>query len=364
MKTLSKLSAAALCAVLLLSGCTAVTPGGMLSSTLSDPLTAASQAESTPAEDSQSEPQSQGSHNPLTGENTLAASAVGKRPVAIMVSNIKKSLPQYGISRADICYEVLAEGGITRIMALFADAGNIPTVGPVRSVRDYYVDLAAPYDALFVHFGGSPKGYDVIENRGIDDIDGITQENAFMQDTALAAQKGREHSFFVTASTLQKGISQKGYSTSGQAEDAFQFAPSADGATKGDLDAKTITVPYSGYCTASFSYDASSGKYLKSQFGQAHMDGGNGQQVAVKNVIVIETACTPIAGDDSGRIQVNLSYGSGYYAAGGKAAKISWKKGSYQNPLVLTGPDGSEISVAPGNTWVCVVNEGNDVSFS
>ena len=137
--------------------------------------------------------------NPLTGLNDLAPSASGKRPVTVMVSNIKIALPQYGLSKADICYEVLAEGGITRIMAVFADKNNIPKTGPVRSVRDYYVDLTEGMDGILVHFGGSPKGYSVIESYGTDDVDGMTASAAFEQDAALASSKGREHSFFTSS---------------------------------------------------------------------------------------------------------------------------------------------------------------------
>lgn len=356
MKTPLKLCLAALSAALLLTGCSSVSPDESSSGGTAPVSSAAQQPVSSASP--------QGNFNPLTGEHNLPDAAVGKRPVSIMVSNIKKALPQYGLSKADICYEVLAEGGITRIMAVFSDYQNIPTVGPVRSVRDYFVDLAAPHNTIFAHFGGSPKGYEVIKSRDIDNIDGITLLSAFQQDKQLAASKGREHSFFMTASTLKKGLDKKKYTTSGETPAAFKFADSPANATMGSETAGTIKVPYSGYCTATFDYDAATGKYKKEEFGAKHMDAGAGKQIAVQNVIVVKTSCTPVPGDKSGRIQVALSSGSGYYFTGGKATPINWKKGSYQKPFVFTDKSGNEISVAPGQTWVSVVSSGNTVSYS
>ena len=258
MKTPLKLCLAALSAALLLTGCSSVSPDESSSGGTAPVSSAAQQPVSS------SSPQ--GNFNPLTGEHNLPDAAVGKRPVSIMVSNIKKALPQYGLSKADICYEVLAEGGITRIMAVSSDYQIIPTVGPVRSVRDYFVDLAAPHNTIFAHFGGSPKGYEVIKSRDIDNIDGITLLSAFQQDKQLAASKGREHSFFMTASTLKKGLDKKKYTTSGETPAAFKFADSPANATMGSETAGTIKVPYSGYCTATFDYDAATGKSLLQSF--------------------------------------------------------------------------------------------------
>jgi len=108
-----------------------------------------------------------GEFNPLSGEYNLSKDAVGKRPVGIMVNNIKISLPQRGISQADLCYEVLAEGGITRILALFPDINKIPDTGSVRSARDYYIDLAVSHNSIFVHFGGSPTALKTIKEKKI-----------------------------------------------------------------------------------------------------------------------------------------------------------------------------------------------------
>lgn len=120
-----------------------------------------------------SEPEPAGPINPLTGEADYPESAVGKRPVTVMVNNIDAAVPHRGLSAADVIYEVVVEGGITRMMAVFADPDAVPYTGPVRSVRHYYTDFAYPYDPIFVHFGGSKPGKAAVADRGLDNVDGL-----------------------------------------------------------------------------------------------------------------------------------------------------------------------------------------------
>lgn len=305
----------------------------------------------------------EGNLNPLTGLSNMGAGGVGKRPYAVMVSNIKQALPQYGLGSADLCYEVLAEGGITRIMALFADPTSVPTTGPVRSVRDYYLDLSAPHQSIFVHFGGSPLGYQSIKDHHVNDIDGMTLSTvAFNQDKKLAASKGKEHSYFVTADTLAAGLKKKNYNTSAEVPSAFSFAD--DEYTPDGGAAQKATVTFSTYCKATFDYDAQTKTYLKGEFGQKQIDANTGKQIAVDNVLVLTTPCTPIPGDKSNRISVSLNSGSGYYLTRGQKTDIRWSKGSYSNPLTIKNTAGETQQINRGKTWVCIIPTGNQVSFS
>ena len=111
------------------------------------------------------------SWNPLTGTYTLDPDRAGTRPVAVMFSNVRSALPQFGISDADLLYEMVVESGITRIMALYADAASIPEIGSIRSTRNSYVDLAMGHDALVVHFGASILCWDYMERLGIRTLD-------------------------------------------------------------------------------------------------------------------------------------------------------------------------------------------------
>lgn len=306
-----------------------------------------------------------GEMNPLTGEYGFKKSAVGTRPYAVMVSNIKIALPQHGIGSADICYEALAEGGITRIMAVFADRGNVKKTGPVRSVRDYYVDLAEGLDAILVHFGGSPKGYQVIKDYGTDDIDGMTSSAAFAQDASLAAQKGREHSFFTDSKRLNAVLKQKKYKTGRKPYSAFKFAAEGASADMPEAAAATdVTVPFSGYCRAEFKYDKKSKKYLKGEFEEKQIDNNSKKQVSVKNVFVLKTSVTPVAGDRHGRIAVDLTSGKGVYLTDGKMINIKWKKGAHGEMLKYYTADGKELSVNRGKSWVCIIPDTNSVEVN
>ena len=316
-----------------------------------------------PAESSSQADTKRGAQNPITGEYTLSDKAVNTRPCAIMVSNIKVALPQHGIGSADMCYEVLAEGGITRIMAVFADKDKIPKIGPVRSVRDYYVDLAEGINAVLVHFGGSPKGYEVIKSYGTDDIDGMTASSAFTQDKSLAAAKGREHSFFTNSKLLKPVAKSKGYKSKTSAYTMFDFVPEDSSADMSDgVPAKSVSVSFSGYCTATFNYNKKSKKYLKGEFDEKQIDNNTKKQIAVKNVFVLKTSVSAIAGDKHGRIKVDLSSGSGKYISNGKMIDIKWKKGKHGDMLKYYTKDGEELKINRGKSWVCIIPKNNSVT--
>ena len=144
--------------------------------------------------------------NPLTGEG--CATDIGKnRPVAIMLNNLKKALPQLGVSQADIIYEAVAEGGITRMLGVFQSMEGVGNIGSVRSARDYYVSLAYGHDAVFLHAGGSPQAYDAIQSWGVtalDCVNGPYEGTLFWRDADRRKTMGLEHSVLTSGETIQK----------------------------------------------------------------------------------------------------------------------------------------------------------------
>lgn len=294
--------------------------------------------------------------NPLTGEDGFTAT--GKRPVAVMVSNIKESLPQWGITSADIVYEAVTEGGITRLMCMYADPSAVPKVGPVRSVREYYPQFSEPFKALFVHFGGSTTGYDALKEYKTEDIDGLSMANTCFQQEQARVQKGigKEHTYYTNASLIAAGAEKKKYSMDGTTPKAFSFVePGASATLAGDTVDKA-TVRYSGYTTAVFQYDASAGKYLKSQYGKPHVDANNDAQVAVDNVVILYSPTSPVP--NTYLTRYDLTSGSGYYLSKGKAVPLTWSKGAYNQNFVLKDENGAAVQFNTGKTWVCVVPEG------
>ena len=153
--------------------------------------------------------------NPLTGiKGTVDMSA--KRPVAIMINNLKPSLPQEGISDADILYECLVEGGATRLMMVVMNYEELGVVGSVRSSRDYYLDLAQNHDAIYIHAGGSPLAYDNIQSRKINTIDGVNMAlpaGVFYRDEERRKTMSLEHTLMTTGKGIVKAIEYKKYRT-------------------------------------------------------------------------------------------------------------------------------------------------------
>ena len=290
--------------------------------------------------------------NPLTGCSGFSEAAVGKRPVSVMVSNIQKSLPQWGISSADLIYEAVTEGGITRLMCVFADPDNVPNVGPVRSVREYYPQFSMPLNTIFFHFGGSTTGYDAVKEYQTETVDGMTMTSSFAQDTSRL-NRGKEHTYYTNSELMQAGIAKKGYSVTGATPSPFSFTAPNRTANLTGGDAISAKVRFSGYITASFDYDPASGKYLRSQYGEPHIDANNGQQAAVTNVFIIYSPTSQIDGGILTRY--DLTGGTGIYLCGGKQQAFQWTKGAYNEPFRFTDESGAELKVTPGNSWICVV---------
>ena len=142
--------------------------------------------------------------NPLTGEGS-ATDISQQRPIAVMINNHKSAQPQLGISQADIIYEIPAEGGITRMMAVFQDVNGVGNIGTVRSARDYYISMAYGMDAIYLHAGGSPQAYTAIKEWGVpalDCVNGPYEGTLYWRDAARKKSSGLEHSVLTSSEQI------------------------------------------------------------------------------------------------------------------------------------------------------------------
>lgn len=302
-------------------------------------------------------PSQTGYLSPLTGL-PIRAELVGKRPVAVMVNNIKASMPQLGISNADIVYECLAEGGITRLMCLFLDYEDLGTIGSVRSARDYYLDLAQIHDAVFIHAGGSELAYSQIKSRKIDALDGVrtTVSGVFWRDPDRLATMSREHTMVTNGEKIAYGIAKKKYRT----ENYEGFTPSyrfysAPTAIDGK-SASYIKIPNSSSYVAELSYNSELGLYLKNQFGKPHIDATTNTQLGFTNVIVLYTHQQKV--DSYGRIAVDITgTGKGYYLYGGKAVSITWTRSDRDGGISLFNADGTPLYINCGKSYISIASE-------
>ncbi len=312
-----------------------------------------------------------GNVNPLTGLcDGISDQALSHRPAAIMVNNISSSLPQWGISQADIIYEMLAEGRITRFLALFQDYEKIDRLASIRSARPYYMDIAQSYGAVYIHFGGSVPAYEAIAARSdlihIDGIKGNWEGTVFFRDPDRRKQMGLEHSVYTTGEYLQTAmekLTEQGYDLN-QTEhpSAFTFSDHlSENAAAGGQSAQKVTVTFSERHKPWFQYDAQSGKYLRFQYGDPQMDGWLDTQLAVDNVLILRMHTTDIPSDLHLVDIQTTGTGDGYYFCQGKYVPIVWKKDSYNGPISYFDQVGQPLVVSRGTTFVSVVTNTADV---
>ncbi|MBQ4066409.1 MAG: DUF3048 domain-containing protein, partial [Clostridia bacterium] len=303
--------------------------------------------------------------NPLTGLET-SKDVSGKRPVSIMVNNIGVSLPQEGIGQADILYECLAEGGITRLMMITTEYESLTKVGSVRSARDYYIDYADGYDCIFVHAGGSTYAYDTLYSRRTNNIDGVNGPAAFHYTTGTFERDPERLQKFATEHTLVvksgegivNAINYYGYRTEKNAgyEKPMVFAEFGETTTLSS-SATHARVVVSNYQTVDYVYSENTGLYSRYQYnGQAHIDNTTGEQLAFKNVVVLFTTTAAIPGDDKARIDIGTTgSGSGWIMTEGTYQKITWNKDSSGSVLKFYFEDGTEVLFNRGKTMINVV---------
>lgn len=300
--------------------------------------------------------------NPLTGEADFPAEALGNRPIAIMVENSPSARPQWGLSTPDIVIEGVVEGGITRMMWLYANVNDIPKVGPTRSARHDYVELAEGLDAIYVHFGGSTYAYNTIKNDKVDDIDGMYDSKYFARDKSRNVAS--EHTAYTTGEKLYDAINTMKIRT--EAKDGyttpFTFA-SEKRTLPGGACSSVLTV-FSNSYKHTFKYNAEDGLYYN-YMNSSEMKDADGTTMAVSNVLILYTDVSNVAGSSSGHKDWNLSGGTGIYVSNGTYQNIKWSKGSPSNPtsqLKLMDESGATLQLNTGKMWIGFVPTANSGS--
>lgn len=326
---------------------------------------ASTSPQTTPTPTPTQTPEYDGPVNPLTGL-PIDEKWVNARPVAIMLNNLKQAMPQLGVSQADVIYEVLAEGGITRMLALYQSVENVGLIGSVRSARTYYLELALGHDAVYLHAGGSPDAYNKIKTwnvTALDCVNGPYEGSLFWRDADRIRENGKVHSVVTSGETILELFPTYSFRQEHEEDYVYEMQFAEDGTPAGGQQASTITVPFSSYKTGVFTYDPESGKYLVEEYGSAYIDGNTGEQVSVTNVLVLRTDCSLIPGDDAGRISVDLnSGGEGWFACGGKIIPIRWSKNGVNDQLVYTTQYGETLTLGVGTSYVNIIPLSSEIT--
>ena len=272
------------------------------------------------------------------------------RNIAVMINNIRTVWGyQSGLQDAYLIYEMIVEGGYTRLMAIYKD--KMPErIGSVRSARPYYLDYALENDALYIHFGGSDQALSDVRTLGIQNVN-FLYDSGFWRDRSLGL--ATEHTAFTSMENINQQVSKKGYRTTTDASPVFDYsAVDVDLASHGTvMPANRVYIDYSGSRNTSFDYDPINKVYYRSQNGIAHKDYITGNQYTAKNIITYQVRNYSL--DSYGRQALdNIGSGKGYYITNGQAVEITWEKKSRGEKTVYRYMDGTEIELNDGNTYV------------
>lgn len=283
---------------------------------------------------------------PLTGEK--ASDSADRRTVAVMVNNHPKARPQTGLSEADIVFELLAEGNITRFMALYQST-EPKEVGPVRSAREYYFKLADGYNAIYVYHGAAKFVDEKLKASGVDYINGAQHDD----DGVLfkrSADRVAPHNSYLQFSAVMDQAKKAGYKTTASVK-PLPFLKE-DGAVEGD-EAEKIDIRYTSddAYNSEFRYNKEEDSYQRWSDGDQTADLGTEQPVAVQNVFVIEAHHEII--DKDGRRSIDLeSGGKAYLFQKGQMQQLEWKN---EDGRIIPYRDGKAVGFVPGKTWISVV---------
>ena len=282
----------------------------------------------------------------------------------MVFNNAKPAIPQHGISQADILFEFLAEGGVTRCIGLFSDISDVEVLGSIRSARRYFISLSQAFDAVFVHAGGSNEALEFIEVHGYQDIDGIkgyANQTFYRDQDRRDAGYAYEHTLFTNGQNLIACAQERGYAL--ERPDGVNYGLIFDDVVTLEGEAANeITVTYSiGNKVTTLTYDDASGQYLSRQYKQEWIDGATGEQLRYDNVMVLYADTS--YQEDGYLLNIRLTgTGTGYYACGGQIVPITWQRDGEDGMFFFYMEDGSPVTFLAGKTYVSVVPTGSDVS--
>jgi hypothetical protein len=296
--------------------------------------------------------------SPLTG--LQVDPALASRPVTgIMIENSDFARPQSGLQDAGVVYEAIAEGGITRFLALFQEA-RPAYVGPVRSLRPYYIDFAAPFQASIVHVGGSPEALSTVRNGNYRDLDQFFNSGAFTRVSARAAP----HNVYTNFDKLDALNQSKGYTTS-----SFTIWPRKPDKKLAAPTAKTIDIAVSGPDYYShYNYDAATNTYMRSEGGAPHMelvsaDDKTGVQIHPKVVIALVMAYS-IESDGKHSEYGDTGSGTAYVFQDGGVTQGHWAKADSASQIQFTDANDVPLKLNAGQTWLTLVGDSSKVRYA
>lgn len=290
------------------------------------------------------------------------------RSIAVMIDNHSGAWPQANLNKAYIVYEIVVEGGETRLMAVFKGQ-NLEKIGPVRSSRHYFLDYALENDAIYVHHGWSPQAQSDISSLGINNINGIQESSS---DFWRVKDKLAPHNLFTSTESILKIAQRKNYATTSKQKSVLNYvadeieldkkykritdstSETSNTTKQSSIQAINITIPHSNLQTVKYEYDENSKTYKRYARNKLQTDYITGEPVTTKNIII--TMCdnyTLTDSENKGRQGLkNIGTFDGYYITNGQAIKIKCIKLDRKDQTIYKDLEGNEIEVNDGNTFI------------
>ena len=278
-----------------------------------------------------------------------------ERPIAVMIDNHKGALPQGGLNDAYMVYEIIVEGGESRLMALFKGV-NVEKIGPVRSARHYFLDYALENDAIYVHYGWSPQAESDISSLEINNINGITEASSSFP---RQKDKSAPHNVATTIEKIKSIAQRKKYRLTSSATSILHYVTDEVNLESG-TPATKISIPYSDSNKVEYVYNSETARYQRYSKGIEETDWLTDEPITTKNIIItFARNATLNDGENKGRQTLyNIDNLKGYYITNGKAIEITCEKSTRSDKTVYKDLQGKEIDVNDGNTFVqiCPIN--------
>ncbi len=288
-------------------------------------------------------------YSPLTGEKVGDEAATTKAVTAIMIENSPDARPQSGLKQSGVIYEAVAEGGITRFLTLHQQ--NKPQlIGPVRSLRMYYVDWAAPYNASIAHIGGSRSALEEVRNGNYRDIDQFFNAGTYWR----AQDRYAPHNVYTSFEKLDALNATKGYTSS-----TFKGITRIDSKPSAAPNATSIAINISSpLYNSTYAYDKASNSYIRSLGGVPHVDREDGQ-ISPSVVVALKVDMTKIL-EDGYREDIKTSgSGTAIIFQNGTAQEVTWNKVDRASQITFTDATGKDVPLVRGQTWISAVPNGS-----
>lgn len=291
-------------------------------------------------------------YSPLTGVAVTKEQSL--LPVtAVMIENSPDARPQSGLNQAGVVFEAIAEGGITRFLTLWQEA-QPDYVGPVRSVRPYYVDWLEGFDAAVAHVGGSPEALQKIKTDGAKDLDQFYNPGPYHR----VSNRYAPHNMYTSLAGLIDLEKSKGWTSS-----TFTGFPRKAEKPSDAPTARTIDIAISGpLYNVHYDYDLASNSYKRSEGGKPHVDERSKAQISPKVVIAIVLPYS-IEGDGIHSSYGTIGSGKAFIFQDGNSVEGTWEKSSSKSQIIFKDAAGNPLPLNPGQTWITATSIANNVVY-